>query len=72
MEMNYASKGVANAGLTKGIIGTALGGLTALGGQGGLFGGVRCANNDPQSMPVSRYERARSRPSRTSKRRLPM
>ena len=56
MEMNYATKGVANAGLTTGIIGTALGGLTALGGRGGRFGGGRCANNDPQSVPVSRYE----------------
>ena len=56
MEMNYASKGVANAGLTTGIIGSALGGLTALGGLGGLFGVGRCANNDQQSVPVSRYD----------------
>lgn len=56
MEMNYASKGVGNAGLTTGIIGTSLGALAALGGVGGLFGGGRCANNDPQSVPVSRYD----------------
>lgn len=56
MEMNYASKGVANAGLTTGIVGSVLGGASALGGLVGLFGGGRCANNDPQSMPVSRYE----------------
>lgn len=56
MEMNYASRGVGNAGLTTGIIGTSLGALAALGGVGGLFGGGRCANNDPQSVPVSRYD----------------
>ena len=56
MEMNYASKGVANAGLTTGIVGSVLGGASALGGLVGLFGGGRCANNDPQSVPVSRYD----------------
>lgn len=57
MEMNYASKGVGNAGLTTGIIGTSLGALAALSGVGGvgnLFG-VRNAT-DPQSVPVSRYD----------------
>lgn len=35
MEMtNYASKGVANAGLATGIIGTSLGALNAIGGLG--------------------------------------
>ena len=38
MEMNYASKGVANAGLATGIIGTSLGALNALGGMGALTG----------------------------------
>lgn len=37
---NYASKGVANAGLTTGIIGTSLGALNAMGGAGGLLGGL--------------------------------
>ena len=52
MEMNFASKGVAGAGLGLGIAGTALGLLTN-GGLGGLFnGGVGCAEN----MAVNRYE----------------
>lgn len=57
MEMNDASRGVGNAGLTTGIIGTSLGALTALGGLGGLgglFGGRN--GNDPQGVPVSRYD----------------
>lgn len=57
MEMNYASRGVGNDGLTTSIIGTSLGALAALGGVGGvgnLFG-VRNAT-DPQSVPVSRYD----------------
>ena len=36
MEVEYARRGVANAGLTTGIIGTALG---ALNGLGGMLGG---------------------------------
>ncbi len=40
MELNYASKGVANAGLTTGIIGTALGALNAMGNTGGILGGI--------------------------------
>lgn len=36
--MEYASKGVGNAGLTTGIIGTALGALNGMGGIGGIFG----------------------------------
>lgn len=47
--MEYASKGVANAGLTTGIIGTALGVLNGAncgnGLLGGLFGGNNCAND---------------------------
>ena len=54
MEMNFASRGVANAGLTTGIIGTALGVLNGNGGiLGGLFGG-NCACSD--NMAVNRYE----------------
>lgn len=58
---NVASKGVANAGLTTGIIGTSLGALNALGGCGGLLGGLlgggcgagaMCSEN----MVVNRYE----------------
>lgn len=39
MENRYASRGVANAGLTTGIIGTALGVLNGNGGLGNIFGG---------------------------------
>ena len=60
MEMtNYASKGVANAGLATGIIGTSLGALNAIGGLGalsGVVGGrttVHCINEDHC---VNRYE----------------
>lgn len=56
--MEYASKGVANAGLTTGIIGTALGAMNS-GILPGLFGGgTQCCNSD--SMPVNRYEAQQS------------
>lgn len=52
MEMNYASRGVANAGLTTGIIGTSLGAIGS-GLLGNLFGGnAVCGDN----APVNRYE----------------
>lgn len=35
--MNYASNGKANAALTTGIIGTALGAINTLGANGGLL-----------------------------------
>lgn len=44
MELNYATKGIANAGLTTGIIGTALGAINAMGGTGGLLGGIAPAS----------------------------
>lgn len=50
--MEYASKGVANAGLTTGIIGTALGAM-GTGILPGLFGGQNCAS---ENMPINRYE----------------
>ncbi len=55
MDMNFASKGVAGAGLGLGIAGTALGVLNGNGGGllGGLFGG-NCACSD--NMAVNRYE----------------
>lgn len=46
----FASKGVGVAGLTTGVIGTALGALN--GGLGNIFG-VGCARD---SVPVSRYD----------------
>lgn len=50
--MEYASKGVANAGLTTGIIGTALGAL-----NNGMFGGILGNGNvGCENMPVTRYE----------------
>ena len=55
-EHNYASKGVAGAGLGLGIAGTALGLLNG-NGLGGLFGGW--GNNAAichENMPVNRYE----------------
>lgn len=54
-EMIPASRGVANAGLTTGVIGTALGALNALAGLGGaaVAGTVVRNNDDP---PVNRYE----------------
>lgn len=53
MEMNFASKGVAGAGLGLGIAGTALGALNN-GWLGGLFNGG--ANGCSENMPVNRYE----------------
>lgn len=54
--MEYASKGVANAGLTTGIIGSALGAMNS-GILPGLFGGnCGCSEN----MAVNRYEASQS------------
>lgn len=55
--MEYASRGVANAGLTTGIIGTSLGALASVGGVAGLLGfGGHNASSDPGDRPVTRYE----------------
>lgn len=57
--MEYASRGVANAGLTTGIIGTALGGLNALGALGAAVGAPAAAQAAAvcsESTPVNRYE----------------
>lgn len=56
--MEYASKGVANAGLTTGIIGTALGAM-GTGILPGLFGGNTHYCNS-ENMPVNRYEAAQN------------
>ena len=53
--MEYASRGVGNAALTTGIIGTALGVVDGMGGLAGLFGDRR-APLAPEDKPVSRYE----------------
>lgn len=55
--MEYASRGVANAGLTTGIIGTALGAMSS-GILPNLLGGGQCVNSE--SMPVNRYEAAQN------------
>lgn len=62
MEMNFASKGVANAGLATGIVGASLGALNTIGGNcgnGGLLGGLfgnSCGNGG--NAAVNRYEMA--------------
>ena len=55
MEMNYASNGTANAGLTTGIIGTALG---VLNGGGALLNGMwgQPCGGQPHQQMVNRYE----------------
>lgn len=55
---NYASKGVAGAGLGLGIAGTALGVLNGMGGCGNVFGGLfngggNCCH---ENTTVNRYE----------------
>ena len=52
--MEYTSKGVGNAALTTGIIGTALGVLDGMGGIAGVLGDRRPP--DPEDRPVTRYE----------------
>lgn len=56
----FASRGIGNAGLTTGIIGTSLGALNAMGNGGllgGLFGGNYYNNcGCSENMPVTRYE----------------
>lgn len=57
VEKDFASKGVAGAGLGLGIAGTALGILN--GGIPGLIGGWNmngCGNGCSENMPVNRYE----------------
>lgn len=66
MEMNFAKRGVANAGLTTGIIGTSLGALSILGGLGNVLGGVNpataaaiAAEQTGENTPVNRYDLSR-------------
>lgn len=57
--MEYASRGVANAGLTTGIIGTALGGLNVLGALGSAVAAPAAAQASTQcseNTAVNRYE----------------
>ena len=55
VDKDYASKGVAGAGLGLGIAGTALG-LLGNGGLNGLFGGWNNGAMCHENMPVNRYE----------------
>lgn len=52
--MEYASRGVANAGLATGIVGSAISGALALGGL--VSGGRMAAGVSEDDRPVSRYE----------------
>ena len=54
-EVQYASNGKANLGVTLGAIGTGLGALAGAGGLGALLG-VGQQNADPNEKPVTRYE----------------
>ena len=54
--MEYTSKGVGNAALTTGIIGTALGAMASAGGLAGLLGINPQRPEDPGDKPVTRYE----------------
>jgi hypothetical protein len=63
VDHNYASKGVANAGLATGITALSLAGLQALGGGGilggligGNMGGMRGVGTCESMMPITRYE----------------
>lgn len=57
-EYDVASSGVGGTGLGLGIAGTALGLLNGGGNGllGGLFGGNRSCNCNPQDVPITRYE----------------
>lgn len=61
-DSNFATKGVANAGLTTGIIGTALGALNTLAGGNGLNIGAGTPRNVVSSDDeyVNRYEASQS------------
>lgn len=54
--MEYASKGVGNAALTTGIIGTALGAIDSVGGLSALFGRQNQMPPDPGDRPVTRHD----------------
>lgn len=54
--MEYTSRGVGNAALTTGIIGTALGAMASAGGVAGILGLNPQRPADPGDKPVTRYE----------------
>lgn len=55
-EVQYASNGKGNLGVTLGAIGTGLGALAGAGGLGALLGVNQQQNADPGEKPVTRYE----------------
>lgn len=55
-EVQYASNGKGNLGVTLGAIGTGLGAMAGAGGLAGIFGGNTNRDTDPESKPVTRYE----------------
>ena len=54
-DVQYATNGKGNLGVTLGAIGTGLGAMAGAGGLAGLFG-VGPRNGDPEDRPVTRYE----------------
>lgn len=54
-EVQYATNGKGNLGVTLGAIGTGLGALAGAGGLAGLFG-MKPGGGDPGDRPVTRYE----------------
>jgi hypothetical protein len=59
MEVEYATKGKANAALTTGIIGTVGTGLALLSGLGSLFGDKNCKSSDEKNnAPITRYDQS--------------
>lgn len=54
-EVQYATNGKGNLGVTLGAIGTGLGALAGAGGLAGLFG-LKPGGGDPGDRPVTRYE----------------
>ena len=54
-EVQYATNGKGNLGVTLGAIGTGLGAVSAAGGLAGLLG-MAPQNGNPDDKPVTRYE----------------
>ena len=54
-DVQYASNGKGNLGVTLGAIGTGLGAIAGAGGLAQLLG-VQPAQTDPENRPVTRYE----------------
>lgn len=55
-DVQYASNGKGNLGVTLGAIGTGLGAIAGAGGLAQLLGVQPAQNNDPEGKPVTRYE----------------